>query len=307
MLLAAVSTLYGALWMYGVRLPNTQVELGFNFQHAESYNETTHSILVHDVVKDSPAEKYGLLPGDHIIAVNGRMLTTADPYNEAYALARPGDSVEFAVARPGESTLVNFRGIFRARPSVRAQESLAKDSAQRLISMFPALFLLVGFLVLFLKLDDPHAWLLALMFCAFAAAPEIPVPLVLDPSLRAFAFIYRAVFNGMLASLFYLFFAVFPVRSPLERRLPWLKWVVLALGAMMVAPALRTGRTQFPELLNRLIGERAANFHFIATRYAIFCLGLVSLAQNAFLAAIPAEARRRSRVIFWGTWWEFYP
>ena len=218
--LAVIATLYGSLWMYDVRSPNSQVELGFNYQHSEVYDEKTHSMLVNDVVNGSPAERAGLRAGDRIIGVNERMLTTSAPYDDAYARGRPGDSVEFTLARPGEQAPVVLHGTFRARPSVQGQEGLAKSTAQQILACFPVLFLLVGFAVLFLKLDDPNAWLLALMFCAFAGAPSIPTPLVLPPAARVFALAYHAIFNGLLCSLFYIFFAVFPVRSPLDRRSP---------------------------------------------------------------------------------------
>jgi sigma-B regulation protein RsbU (phosphoserine phosphatase) len=300
-LLAIIATLYGLLWMYDVRSPNSQVELGFNYQHSEQYDEKTRSILVNDVVKDSPAERAGLRAGDRIIAVNGRMLSTSAPYDEAYYRGRPGDPVEFTLARPGEPLPVVIHGIFRVRPSVQAQEGLAKSTAQQILASFPALFLLVGFAVLFLKLDDPDAWLLALMFCAFAGTPSIPIPLALPPAARALALTYHAIFNGLLCSLFYIFFAVFPVRSHLDRRLPWLKWVGLALGAAMVGPALRSGETKLPHAVAVLVGEHASNILFLFMRYALLALGMVALAQNALLVSVPAEARRKSRVILWGT------
>src|SRR5437660_9371445 len=99
---------------------------------------------------------------------------------------------------------------------------------------FPIPFLLVAFAVLFLRLEEPKAWLLALLFCAFVGAPSLPNPLAISPALRAFAFTFRAVFFGMLCPLFYLFFAVFPLQSPLDRRLPWLKWAGLLLGACTI-------------------------------------------------------------------------
>jgi hypothetical protein len=284
-----------------VRFPNSQVELGFNLQHSELYEEKTHSILVKDVVNDSPAERAGLRAGDRIIGVNGRMLSTSAPYDEAYARSHPGDSVELTIARPGELGPVILHGIFRARPLAQAQEGLAKSSAQQVLWSFPVLFLLVGFAVLFLRLDAPNAWLLALMFCAFAGAPDISTPLALSHAARAFAFAYRAIFNGMLCSFFYLFFAVFPMSSPLDRRLPLLKWAVLALGAASVWPALRTGETKFPQVVSELTGERGSLIILLFTRYASLALGMVSLARNSFLAGVPLEARRKSRVILWGT------
>jgi len=300
-LFAGAAILYGFLWMYDVRSPNSQVELGFNYQHNEQYDEKTHSVPVGDVVKDSPAERAGLRAGDRIIGVNGQMLATSVPYDEAYARGRPGDPVEFTIARPGQPDPVTLHGIFRARPSAQAREGLAKSYAQQILASFPVLFLLVGFAVLFLKLEDPDAWLLALMFCAFAGAPTIPTPLVLPSAARAFAFAYYAIFNGMLCSLFYIFFAVFPVRSPLDRRLPWLKWLGLALGAAMVWPALRSGVAKLPHAVAEMVGERSSNILFLSVRYGLLALGMVSLAQNAFLSSVPPEARRKSRVMLWGT------
>lgn len=299
--LAAIATLYGWLWMYDVRLQDVQVELGFNYQQNNSYDEKTHSLLVNDVVKDSPAERAGLRAGDRIIGVNGRMLTTSAPYDEAYVRGRPGDSVELTINRPGEPGPVDLHGIFRARPLGQTREGLTEGYAQQVIGSFPVLFLLVGFTVLFLRLNDPNAWLLALMFCAFAGAPDIATPLALSPAARAFAFAYRAIFNGMFCSLFYVFFAVFPLRSPLDRRLPWLKWTVLALGAATVWPALRTGRSEFPQVVSDLTGGRGSLIILLFTRYASLALGIVSLGQNSFLASVLPEARRKSRVILWGT------
>ena len=287
--------------MYDARLPNTIVELGFNNQHAEAYDQATHSVYVHDVVKGSPAEQAGLRAGDRIIAVNGRMLDTAVPYDEAYARGKPGDAVEFTLTRPGLAAPVAFRGIFRARPSAQAQEGLAKSSAQQILASFPVLFLLVGFAVLFLKLDDPHAWLLVLMFCSFAGAPDIQNGLALPNAARTFAFAYRAIFAGLLAGLFYLFFALFPVASPIEKRMPWLKWVGLAAGAVTVWPALRTGQPSNPHWFEAIAGERNSQVVFQSARYLFLGLGMISLAQNSILASVPTEARRKSRVIFWGT------
>ena len=301
LLLAAISTLYEALWIDNARQPNARVELGFNFQHPEEYDPTTHSILVHDVVKDSPAEKYGLKAGDRIIGVNGRRLTTVDPYADAYGLSQPGDAVEFTLNRPGVPGPLTFRGIFRARPNALAQEGVVKSSAQKILSLFPVLFLLVGFAVLFLKLDDPYAWLLALMFCSIAASPDIQNPISIPHAARQFVFVYRAFFNGMFPALFYLFFALYPVASMLERKLPWLKWIGLALGLAMSLPAIRTGRTALPQFVTTFIGQRGSLNLFLSFRYSLLALGMISLAQNSFGGSVPVEARRKSRVIFWGT------
>ena len=300
-LFAVVAIVYGSLWMYAVRHSRPTVELGFNIHHSPQYDERTHSQSVEDVAEGSPAADAGLRVGDRIIGVNGRALDTDIASDQAYVRGQPGDPVELTVERASEPKPLILHGIFRARALAGASEGLARSSALQITGSFPIPFLLVAFAVLFLRLEQPNAWLLALLFCAFAAAPSFYNPAAISPGLRAFAFAFRAVFYGMLCPLFYLFFAVFPVQSPLDRRLPWLKWAGLLLGICTVFPGLRTGDPSLPRVVAHLVGSRNADLIETGLEYDLLFLGLISLAQNSFMAAVPAEARRKSRVILWGT------
>src|SRR5215468_1017852 len=300
--LAFVAVLYGSLWMYAVRYPGPVVELGFNQVHNPHYDSKTHSLSVDDVIEGSPAARAGLRAGDRITAVNGRALGTDIGSDESYVRGRPGDSVTLTVERPGEPEPLVLHALFRAKRSPnRAGESLARSSALQVIGLFPIPFLLVGFGVLFLRLQEPTVWLLALLFCSFVGAPDLVTPSTFSPALTVFALAFRAIFLGMLGPLFYLFFAVFPLRSPLDRRFPWLKWAGLAFGACIVLPGLRAGHPGLPRALAEVVGTHNADLIFSSILYALFVLGILSLAQNSFMAAVPAEARRKSRVILWGT------
>jgi phosphoserine phosphatase RsbU/P len=300
-LFCAMTTFYGVVWMYDARSLETQVELGFNKYHNSQFDELTHAIDVADVVPGSPAEKAGLHEGDHIIGVNGQPMLTPGPWEEVYALSKPGDKVTFTVARPGVAEPIILHGQFRGRASMRVTEGLAKSSAQQLVDSFPVLFILVGFTVLFLRPDDASAWLLAFMFASFSTAPSLDNPLVLPIPVRMVALAYRAVFSSFLASSFYYFFAVFPVRSPLEKRVPWLKWAGLALSFLLLWPGLRTGSPGFPAFVPQLIGARLSFQIAIGLRYALIALGILSLTLNAFAASTPPDAKRKSRVILFGT------
>jgi sigma-B regulation protein RsbU (phosphoserine phosphatase) len=295
----AFTIVYAVLWMYDER--SVGVELGFNQTHDDTYDEKTHSVKVYDIVRGSPAERAGLKAGDQIIGVNGQLLTTVVPFDEAYAHSRPGDPVELMVSRAGEPGLVVIHGVFRASTQVIKTEGLAKSSAIQVVNSLPVLFLLVGFTVLFLRPDDSNAWLLALMFTAMAAAPGLTNPLAIPLWLRAFAFIFRGIFEGLLATLFYWFFAVFPVPSPLDRRLPWLKWAALAAVLVIVLPGLRTGNPHFPKILEHFASAHALNIAQRIFTYSLLVLGLLSLSQNAFSQATAMEARRKSRVLLFGT------
>jgi phosphoserine phosphatase RsbU/P len=300
---AAASTLYAAAWMYDARYPGHQVELGFNHVHDEQYDPKTHSIAVGDVVPGSPAEQAGLRAGDQIIGVNGKMLTTSAPYDEAYAREKPGDKVDFTIVRPGVQEPIILHGIFRAVQSTQ-HEGLVKASAQQVSGSYPVLFLLVGFAVLFLRLEDPTAWLLALLFAGFIGAPDSSNSTLIPHAVRAYVDFYHMLFMGMLCPLFYIFFAVFPVRSQLDRRFPWLKWLSLAFGACLVLPGFWIGDMRVPGIAEKLVGTGSANLtrhFFVYGSYFWVALGMISLIGNATAKAAEPEVRRKSRVILWGT------
>src|SRR5208283_1787692 len=115
-LFCATATLYAAVWMSNARNA-LMVELGFNRTIAEEYDQQKHSIFVADVLPASPSEQMGLRAGDRIIGVNGELLVTSAPYDEAYKKGRPGDPVEMTVKRPGESKALELHGLSGALPS----------------------------------------------------------------------------------------------------------------------------------------------------------------------------------------------
>ncbi len=301
-LLAFTATLYSVLWMYDVRRALPQVELGFNRTNPlqDAYDPKTHSLAVLDLVPGSPAEQAGLRVHDRIVEINGHPLLTMDPFNEAWSRGRPGDTVELTVERPHEPNLLALHGVFRAALERSAPEGLAKTWAQEITGLYPILFLVVGITVLLLRLDDPNAWLLALLFCGFIAVPAFPNASSLSSPVREFGLAYRAVFDGMVCSLFYLFFAVFPVRSPLDRRVPWLRWVALALGGLHVLQHLRID-LPLGETAIKLIGSRTADVLNLSWRYGFLALGIISLAANAVGTRSSPESSRKARVILWGT------
>ena len=303
-LFAAAAILYGFVWMDGVRRPGPNVELGFNQNHDTRFDTITRCVTVYDVEPGSPAERAGLRVGDRVIAIDGRALKAQPAYDASYLRGHPGDAVTMTVERPGEEKPLALHGVFRARekgPGSAAHESLAKFSALQVIGLFPIPFLLVGLVVLFLRLEELTAWLLALLFCAFICAPDLLLPSGISPALTLFMLVFRTIFMGVLGSVFYLFFAVFPVRSPLDRRIPWLKWSGLAFSAVIIFPGLMMGRHSLPSMAAKWIGSTNADLTISLVEYLLFALGILSLAQNSFVPAVPLEARRKSRVILLGT------
>jgi sigma-B regulation protein RsbU (phosphoserine phosphatase) len=283
-LFAAATILYSVLWMYSNNRPSP-VELGFD----NEYLEAGHCDLVDSVQTGSPAERAGLRAGDRIIAINGRPIENSSSLINVWILHHPGDTVNLTIQRSHVSAPLVIKAEFRAPGPASREGRVAQDVGRDIANTYPVGFLVVGLAVLFLRLEDPNAWLLALLFAGFIATPGTANSYAgLNPSLRSFALAYRGLFGNMVTALFYFFFAVFPIRSPLDRRVPWLKWISLVAASY------------FP--LMDALGRPPGGPHILVLSffYGLTALGFVSLTWNAFSAPTP-EARRKIRVILWGT------
>ena len=299
---AAATILYTALWMYAVRwVP--EVNLGFD--HSES-------LLVTGVYKDSPAEKAGLSPGDRILAIDGIRLVSASSMYKLYKRHEPGDTVQLTIERPGQTSPVVLSAVFRRNVSGPKGKGWMEDFAEELRNSYPVPFVVLGLVVLFLRFEDRRVWHLALLFASFTPGPGgIPDHFAaIPPALRPFAMAYQVVAQGMLGPLFYWFFAVFPTRSPLDRRLPWLKWVSLVslvTGTLSLAlPGLQVDGLRLPRLPNMFGETSQMQMIFVCCILGFVALGVLSLAVN-FFQTTDREAQRKIRVIFWGTAIAFAP
>jgi sigma-B regulation protein RsbU (phosphoserine phosphatase) len=299
-LLAAVFgsavVLYSGLWMYSIRW-QSGVELGFDFH----YIGTLHAEHVQSVEAGGPAAKAGLEPGDRITAINGHSIKDRHMIFDVWSRQKPGNTVKLEVVRPREASPIVLTATFRARRSDSKEAGLTERLGQEILQTYPLVFLIVGLPVLFLRLGDRNAWLLAFMFACFTAAPPFPNLFAgLAPPLRLFATSYRALFGTLLGAVFYCFFALFPARSFLDRRLPWLKWLGLAIGVTFALPGLRIGTSHAPAVMESLLGRQNSHIAWLIYNYGFIALGLTALAGNSFTAST-LDARRKIRVILWGT------
>ena len=293
LLFAAASVFYATMWIFfGSR--GILVELGFD----NKYLPADRSQLVQSVVPGSPAEHAGLQPGDRIVAIDRIPLQGEDSLTRIWALHKPGDAVQLTVLRSGSQNPIVLQARFRASGEASAEAGVVAHVGQGIVRVFPIVFLTVGLALLFLRLDERNAWLVALMFGGFIAVPEFSNSFLGVPSeVRPLAMAYRAIFNNLVAALFYFFFATFPVRSPLDRRLPWLKWAALAIGVLIALPALSFGDNSQSILV---VKSRYGRLFVLFFTYGLLVLGMVSLIWNARSITSP-DARRKVRVILWGT------
>ena len=229
-LFAAATTTYSVLWIKHVRQAPRQP--GFV---SYEYSAATRSMLIGGVVPGSPAHKAGLRTGDRVLAIEGHPLESLRPFYEAIVIGQK-DVVDVTAERPGapggrQTLELVLRGGKRAPRRMSSLEDLLSLP----IAYYPLGFLIVGLAVLFLRLDDPHAWLLAVLFGSFLAGGPL-FEGAIPPHLRGFIVAYKIVMLWVSGALFYYFFAVFPGPSPFDRKLPWLKYVLMAVAIIASVP-----------------------------------------------------------------------
>src|SRR2546422_6306768 len=156
-----------------------------------------------------------------------------------------------------------------------------------------------------MRLQDRNAWLLALLFASFiAVAPIQALEGLIPRSLRGFTAAYKVIFQGLFGAFSYYFCAAFPVSSPIDRRMPWLKTSLLAAAAALVVPlgiaSYRAGGFAPVMRLADRVGPTVTAATLSTYFFGATALSLASLVWNG-LRAPTSEARRRTRVIVWGT------
>ncbi len=303
----AATTLYASAWMYDNRRLSHPVELGFNLGRDTVFNPETQCISVYNVAPNSPAERAGLHPGDSIIGLNGQPVTSYKQFDDIWTRSSPGDHVKIAVARAGQPTPANLDGVFQATRLGLPAEGFARAAARQIIGLFPVLFLIVGFAVLFSRIEDPYAWLLALLFSCFIASPSFNNLGLEATWIRRPAEIFHAAFAGMIPAMVYLFFAIFPEKSPLERRAPWLKWVAILFGITQVVRGLDTSSPQWAAWLSGPLSSVAMHYLRLTLGYVFTGLGLLSLFLTSVNKQASLESRRKARVLLWGTLFGILP
>jgi phosphoserine phosphatase RsbU/P len=298
---AALTIFYSAAWMYCIRRPSSMphVEVGFD----ESYSSS--GIQIQNVHPNSPAEGAGLKANDRIVAINGSTANSASAWSELmqriWLSSHPGDTVALTLRRPGESQVLVITPRFRARQGVRDTGTIARTIALQILQSYPLLFLLVGLAVLFLRVEDRSAWLLALLFGTFIAAADMPDEFAAaTPHLRSFLLAYRTLMGSVLTGLFYFFFATFPRRSPIDRKVPWLKWVLPLACLCLGLGGYRHGYSSALPFILAVVPDRIAQDARRVVVYGSIFLGLVSLLCNRISAPSRDEVRK-IKVIFWGT------
>ncbi|MGE3579729.1 MAG: PDZ domain-containing protein, partial [Vicinamibacterales bacterium] len=290
---AVISVGYGLAWMYYAQIQTASSTLGI----VAEYDDRVRLATVTTVEGGSPAEAAGLIVGDRIRSASGMRLSSRSRFLEWDRTAIDEDTVLVVLRNGHDAPLL----VKLATVVPFSFKGLIESSLLEILSFYPVVFLGVGLAVLLLRPMDSHAWLMALLFASFISVPVFPRATSGLPSwLAAFVLGYRAIGLTAIPAFFYAFFTRFPVRSPLDLRFPWLRWLngggVLLFGVTSV----HLGGPQSPPWMVALIGETTADVLRLGYLFAGIPLGVAALFLNAW-GAPTADARRKARVLLWGT------
>ncbi|MEE8183948.1 MAG: GAF domain-containing protein, partial [Acidobacteriota bacterium] len=172
----------------------------------------------------------------------------------------------------------------------------------------PSLMIFAGTIVGFLRPRDEHAFLAGVMFLSYASLYH--ADLLAYPALgRDAMLMFLKTTPYLTPFLFLLFFLRFPKPSPLEKRAPWLKYLVLGFLGFLWFPYFLSEVSYFMSYeWHRAIQEvamfrawkEAESWMVIPGLSIVYLLGVFSVERNRQTAETPQEANRL-HIILLGT------
>jgi phosphoserine phosphatase RsbU/P len=254
------------------------------------------------------ATHVGIAKDDTVLAINRLPLSGKALWQRIRWYARPGDTIAILVRKQNGTTfnaMISLEGYPRGW-SVEdpPAPTTVPDHIFILIVVLviPLFCLVLGAWVVFARPLDPNAWFVLILltypqaFNPGAFRWWIPAWLVLR------LYWHLTVFFLAPPALF-LFGLLFPKRSRLDKRLPWLKWLVIALTGVSVIAAFVSEYSVWYDvsLLPRIDAiDRFVNPFFVWSSISYIGLYWLLLLDNLRTASSP-DARRRLQVLLAGS------
>jgi len=156
--------------------------------------------------------------------IDGVPFTRGNQIRETTMHHQPGDPIRLELKGPqGEVQMMKIP----VHPAIRPHRSLNDIILVSAISLFlPVFCFVLGFVVVGIRPHDPLAWLLLALLLSFS---ETTHEFEWDLPLRAAAMLWHHAVRELWPVWMMLFGLFFPRRSVIDRRLPWLKWLMIAL------------------------------------------------------------------------------
>lgn len=172
------------------------------------------------------AASAGLRRGDKLVSVNGRPSQGVGDYYEALQYAKPGDSLRLQV-QTGDSVPRDVA--IALRPRFTRPLTASEWCLELFLLSIPWFSFGLGLWVTAARVRDVRAWMLLLVLAGLASQYEnVRIFYGYDDFLRPVHIGWLNFISNTWSVPLLLFGIYFPDRLPLDRRFPWLKWLVVA-------------------------------------------------------------------------------
>ena len=256
----------------------------------------------------APAVRAGLADGDTVLAINESPFTGQAVWQRIRWYAHPGDTITVNVRKQnGTRQLATIRlegypeGYAVDDPPIR----IAVPQAILIIFfaiIIPFFCVALGVWVAFARPFDPNAWFV-LVLLTYAQIFNAGATRTWVPDLLALRLFWHVAFNLLTPAALFLFGSLFPRRSRLDQRLPWLKWLVVGFtGAGLIAVFISEYNLWYRNSLLPRIDTIGRFLDPASIWFDIFCIALYwVLLIDKLRTASSAEARRRLQVLLAGS------
>ena len=257
------------------------------------------------------AERAGLAKGDVIVSVNGKPLTGMFTYLTEVRQTSPADAFAVEYVRPPAGVAhPDARGepIRTARIAAVGYEprSIWAGTLAVIFFLLPFLCLLTGLYVVFARPRSVHAWMI---LCVLAYSDAVFFPIMFMPRhLMLLASVWGSLVQTAMPIALMLFGITFPDRSAVDRKVPWLKWVLLVPIVVLYPFDLFWGYGylySYSMLAGLIRVNTAVSMveivdNMLAISYFFFCL--VTRIHSS-----TGDAKRRLRILYAGSTLGLFP
>ena len=243
------------------------------------------------------ARAAGLHDGDRVISINGRPLRGM---KDLRGTESPGDPVTHTVVHgSGRTSEVRIP----PDPNPRQLSTLSRTMVNVLMLLaVPWLCLVLGYWAVLVRPRDSQAWLLLLLMLSF---PHLVFSTQWHwpDGWRQLGIAYHQIFAGLVPTALVLFGIYFAERLPLDRRFPWVKYVLLApsLLALVFHAVFSVGMAESLKFTEPLADfRRHLTTVSFASNFGAFALFFASIGMK-WGTTKSADVKRRLRLLMWGT------
>ena len=248
----------------------------------------------------------GLKEGDILLATNGRPMVGLNDFGDAFANTPANTPLRLDVESPSPSGASRRSVIVTLQPT-RTGPARAEDWLSFAIGALalPYLCFALGFWVAAARIRDTLAWVMLMLLLGMAEFVGANWRTLYGRHdwFQLVSVVYQPLAANLWPMSMMLFGLYFPERLPLDRRFPWVKWIVIApilfraagtnvvfdivaLNDLGAATTLTNSFRPFVPVVGAL--------HFVAIGLFFAALGWRTFTEQK------PDARRRLKLLYWG-------